>query len=203
MIAHKKFELVLASGSQTRAKMLSDAGLEIESISPRVDEDSIKSAMIAEGATPRDIADFLAEQKSQKVSRKVPEAMVLGCDQILDFDGNVLSKSTTPDDARAQLKSLSGKTHKLFSAAVVCQGGKPLWRHIGTVTLTMHPLSDAFIDKYIERNWPDVSDSVGSYKLEQEGVRLFSQVRGDFFDVLGLPLIPFLNWLVVRGDLEI
>ena len=126
---------------------------------------------------------------------------MLGADQVLALKGEIFSKPESPEEAVDQLKRLSGQIHRLLSALVVYQDGKPLWRHIGEVRLHMHPLSDAFIAEYVARNWESIRWSVGGYKLEEEGVRLFSKVEGDYFSVLGLPLIEFLSWLRARGDL--
>lgn len=193
--------LVLASGSEIRAEMLRCAGLTVEVMPARVDEDSVKQGMLAEESPPRDIADLLAEMKAGKIAGKRPEALVLGCDQVLDFEGALLSKPETPEDAIAQLTEMRGKRHKLLSACVAFDEGKPVWRHVGVVTLSMRMLSDAYIEDYVARNWPSIRQSVGSYKLEEEGSRLFTTISGDYFTVLGLPLLPLLNWLALRGEI--
>jgi septum formation protein len=127
--------------------------------------------------------------------------MVLGCDQVLDLAGELLSKPTSPEQARAQLLAMRGCRHDLLSAAVICEDGAPIWRHIGTARLTVRDFSDTWLDEYITRNWPDIADSVGAYKLEAEGVRLFSRIEGDYFTILGLPLLDLLGFLTLRGDL--
>lgn len=193
--------ILLASGSMIRAALLRNAGLSLETQAPRVDESAIRAALEADGASPRDIADALAEMKALKVSDRHPDAVVIGCDQTLDLDGRVLGKPGTSVEARAQIVALRGKTHRLLSAAVVCHAGRPLWRHVGTARLTMHDVSDDYLDAYVARNWPDIGDSVGAYKLEAEGVRLFSRIEGDYFTILGLPLIELLTWLSIRGDI--
>jgi septum formation protein len=162
----------------------------------------IKQSLEAEQVKPRDIADTLAEMKARKVSEKHPDALVLGCDQVLDHRGQLLSKPETPDAARAQLRALRGGRHMLFSAAVIVENGKPIWRHIGQVRMLMRAVSDPYIDGYVERNWESIRDSVGGYKLEEEGVRLFTRVDGDYFTVLGMPLLELLAYLTLRGDLE-
>lgn len=193
--------LILASKSRTRLQLLQNAGLSVEVETPRVDEEMIRDGMLAEQHTPRDIADALAEAKATRISRKRPGAMVLGCDQVLDLAGDLLSKPTSAEQARAQLRAMRGFRHDLLSAAVICEDGAPIWRHIGTARLTVRDFSDAWLDGYIARNWPDIADSVGAYKLEAEGVRLFSRIEGDYFTILGLPLLDLLGFLTLRGDL--
>ncbi|MFU8880802.1 MAG: Maf family protein [Rhodobacterales bacterium] len=194
--------LILASGSTIRAQLLAQAGLEFLVEQPRVDEEMLRSALLADGATPRDLADALAEMKSLRVSKKNPDAMVIGCDQVLDFGGQVFSKPRSRAEARQQLMQLRGKRHSLLSAVVICEAGKPIWRHIGQVRLFVRDFSEAWLDGYLDRNWPDIADAVGAYKLEKEGVRLFSRVDGDYFTVLGLPLLDIVSYLSLRGDIE-
>lgn len=191
--------MILASTSPTRLAMLRAAGLDPTPIAPRVDEATIRDALTAEGASPRDIADALAEMKARKVAEKHPEALVLGCDQVLALDRQTFAKPETPDDARQQLRQLRGKTHKLLSALVVYENAEPVWRFVGEARLTMHDFSDAYLNDYVGRNWESVRHSVGCYKVEEEGVRLFSAIAGDHFTILGLPLLPLLAWMRNRG----
>ncbi len=194
--------IVLASGSSIRAQLLSNAGVPFEVNVPRVDEDTVKNALIAEEASPRDIADALAELKARKISLKMPGAMVLGCDQVLDFQGQLLSKPTSPEQALEQLKAMRGQRHMLLSAAVIYENGEPIWRHVGQVRLRMRASSDAYLKSYIHRNWESIRHAVGAYKLEEEGVRLFTTIDGDYFNVLGMPLLELLNFLTLRGVIE-
>jgi septum formation protein len=191
--------LVLASTSAIRLQLLQSAGVTVEVAAPRVDEATVRQALQAEGAKARDIADALAELKARKISEKRPGDLVLGCDQVADIDGRLLAKPETPDEARDQLHALRGTSHKLFSAVVAYENAKPVWRHVAEARLTMHHMSDGYLDDYVARNWDSIRHSVGCYKIEEEGVRLFSAISGDHFTILGLPLLPLLAWLGTRG----
>ncbi|PWR02888.1 septum formation protein Maf [Meridianimarinicoccus roseus] len=193
--------LVLASASEIRRQMLLNAGVSVEAIPARVDEAAIRASLCAEGAPPRDIADALAEAKARKIGERHPERLVLGCDQVLAFKGEVFGKPIDLDEARAQIRRLSGDRHTLLSAAVLYCDAKPVWRHVGIVRLTMRTIGEAYLDDYLVRNWDSIRHSVGGYKLEQEGARLFSRIEGDYFTVLGLPLLELLSYLTLRGDI--
>jgi septum formation protein len=193
--------LILASGSVTRLQMLRAAGLDVTAQPARVDEDTLRDALLAEGATPQDLADALAEMKARKVADKSPTALVLGCDQILALKTRIFTKPATLDEAAQQLRDLSAQTHHLHAAAVLYDAGQPIWRRVTTARMTMRPLSEAFIAGYLSRNWPAISTSVGAYQIENEGIRLFSTVEGDYFTILGLPLMPLIDYLITRGFL--
>ncbi len=197
-----KQKIVLASGSAIRATMLRNAGVEFDVAKPNIDEDAIRAAMISEAALPRDIADCLAEAKARKISQKHPEALVLGSDQVLAHEKDILAKPTSAQDAKDQLTRLSGNRHSLLSAAVLYDAGEPVWRHVGEVRLTMRQLSAAYVDDYVARNWESIRHSVGGYKIEEEGIRLFSRIEGDYFTILGLPLLQLLTYLTMRGTLQ-
>ncbi len=190
---------VLASTSPTRLQLLRSAGLEVETVAPRVDEETARASLLAEGAKPRDVADALAEMKASKVADRRPGDLVLGCDQVLEFEGAIFAKPESPDQARDHLRQLRGKSHRLLSAIVAYENAEPVWRHVAEARLTMHDLTDSYIDAYLARNWDSVRHSVGCYKIEEEGVRLFSAIVGDHFTILGLPLLPLLAWLGTRG----
>jgi septum formation protein len=191
--------IVLASTSKIRLQLLSAAGLTVEAIAPRVDEETARVALLAEGAKPRDVADALAEMKARKVSDRRPGDLVLGCDQVLELDGKVFSKPESLAAAREHLCQLRGKSHRLISAVVAYENAEPVWRHVAEAQLTMHQISDPYRDDYLARNWESVRHSVGAYKIEEEGVRLFSSIVGDHFTILGLPLLPLLAWMGTRG----
>ncbi|MCW1918897.1 Maf family protein [Rhodobacter sp. KR11] len=191
--------LLLASQSEIRLTLLRNAGIEVTPHPARIDEATLRESLEAEGATPRDIADALAEAKALKLAMKHPQALVLGCDQVLALGTQIFAKPDTPEEARAQLQMLRGKTHQLLSAAVLYHDMKPVWRHVGVARLTMATPSPDWLDGYVTRNWPAISHSVGAYQLESEGIRLFSQIEGDYFTILGLPLLPLLTYLSLRG----
>ena len=194
-------KIILASGSEIRAQLLQNAAIDFTIKTARVDEDAIKQSLMAEDASPRDIADALAEMKAQRVSAKHPEALVIGCDQVLALGRHIFNKPADPEEAFAQLRSLAGQKHQLLSAAVIYHDAKPVWRHVGVVRLFMREVSDAYLRDYVDRNWSSIRYAVGAYKLEEEGVRLFARIEGDYFNVLGLPLIELLSYLTLRGTL--
>lgn len=191
--------LILASASATRAQMLMAAGIAVTTQPARIDEATIRAALAAEGASPRDQADALAELKARKLADRNPDALVLGCDQILAMRDQVFAKPESLDDARAQLLRLRGQTHQLLSAAVLFHRAEPVWRHVSTARLTMRDFSDAYLDAYLARNWPAIATSVGGYQIESEGIRLFDRIEGDHFTILGLPLLALLSYLSTRG----
>ena len=194
--------LLLASASTIRLQLLRNAGLTVTAEPARIDEETIRQSLEAEQAKPREIADTLAELKAEKLANRHPTALVLGCDQVLAFQGRVFGKPDTPDAARAQLTALRGQTHHLISALVLYDAARPIWRHISEAKLQMRDVSDAYLDAYLARNWASAQHSVGAYKLEEEGVRLFSSIQGDYFSILGLPLLPLLDYLGARGFIQ-
>ena len=191
--------LILASQSEARTRLLRAAGLTFESIPARIDEQAVRESLLA--TDPRDLADSLAELKARKVSASHPDALVIGADQLLVFEGEAIGKSTDFLEARALLKRLSGTTHALITASVLARNGAVVWRHVTRAELTMRPFSDAFLDDYLSANGEELLDCVGCYRLEGEGIQLFSNVSGDYFTILGLPLLPLLGALREFGVL--
>ena len=194
--------LLLASGSTTRLALLRNAGLQVTATPARIDEASIRASLEAEGANPRDIADTLAEMKARKLSDRNPDALVLGCDQVLEFDRRVWGKPETPAQALEHLQMLRGKPHRLLSALVLYDRQEPVWRHVSRADLTMRNVSDRWLQGYIERNWDQIRHCAGAYMIEAEGLRLFSAIEGDYFTILGLPMLPLLSYLELRGFIE-
>lgn len=194
--------LLLASASSIRLQILRNAGIDATALPARIDEENIRHGLEAEDAKPHEIADALAEMKARKLAEKHPERLVLGCDQVLDFNGKVFGKVETLDQGRAQLKSLRGQKHRLISALVLYDQAKPIWRHASHATLTMRQFSDEYLESYLERNWSNARHSVGVYMLEGEGIRLFSATEGDYFTILGLPVLPLLSYLGTRGFID-
>ena len=194
--------IVLASTSPSRRALLSGAGLAFEAVAPGVDEEAAKAVMLEDGAGPREIADALAELKAIRVSRKRP-GLVIGADQTLDLQGELVDKAPDIEAARARLKSLRSKSHVLHAAVVVAQDGQPIWRELKSAKLKMRDFSDDYLEAYLAREGEAVLYSVGCYRLEGEGVQLFERIDGDYFTILGLPLLGLLDLLRRHGAVAI
>ena len=190
--------IVLASASAIRRTLLTNAGIPCIADPGAVDEDEIKLAMKKEGAAPSAVAETLAELKAMRVAPRHGNALVFGADQMLECNGIWFDKPADRDHAAAHLKALGGRTHRLISAVVCIRNGARVWHHTATASLTMRPLSPAFIEAYLDAAGPAVLKSVGAYQLEGLGAQLFSRIEGDYFTVLGLPLLPILAFL--RGS---
>lgn len=196
-------EIVLASASVSRARLLKDAGLTFTAAPAYVDEDSVKQALRQENADALDAAETLAELKAVKVSTNHPQALTIGADTILDFKGTWFDKPADLDHAKAHLMTLRGHTHHLATAVVIAVGGKRIWHARDLSELTMRRFSDAFVDRYIAEAGDALLTSVGAYQLEGLGAHLFERINGDFFSILGLPLLPVLSFLRDRGAVAI
>ena len=195
-------KLILASGSTSRRAMLENAGVAFDIDKPHVDEDAAKASLAAAGTSGRDTADALAQLKAIKVSARTPGALVLGSDSVVQLDdGRLLDKPVDRADAAAHLRLMSGKRHRLHSAAVIAENGAPVWRSVDTATLHVRALSDAFIGSYLDQEWPVIAGCVGCYRIEGPGAQLFGRVEGSQFTILGLPLLPVLDYLRTRGVL--
>jgi septum formation protein len=193
--------IVLASQSASRRAMLLAAGVAFEATAAGVDEDAAKAALAH--LLPRDLADALAELKAIKVSAQKPEVLVLGSDSIVALaDGTLLDKPRDRDEAADHLARMSAGVHRLWSAAVIAEGGRAIWRQVDGAKLHVRPLSDTFIASYLDSEWPSISGCVGCFRIEGPGVQLFHRIEGDHFTVLGLPLFAVLGYLRDRGVLE-
>jgi septum formation protein len=192
-------EIVLASASPVRRRLLEAAGVRLIVDPAAIDEAEMRMSFLAEGAPARDMADALAVLKAERVSLRHPGMLVLGADQVLALAGKVFEKPTNLAQARAQLAALAGRTHTLHSALVAARDGAVIWRHVASARLTMRPLSDAFIGAYLAAAGASVLSSVGAYALEGLGAQLFSRIEGDYFTVLGLPLLPLLDFFRAQG----
>lgn len=193
--------VTLVSKRAARQTIMRQAGVDFEAVVAGVDEDAAKAGLLAEGGTPREVADALAEMKAVKGSTKRP-GLVIGADQTLDFAGRLIDKVDSLDQARALLLELRGQTHKLHSAVVVARDGKPIWRVVQSAKLSVRPFSDAWLDGYLQRRGEHILHCVGCYELESEGVQLFDAIDGDYFTILGLPLMGLLDFLRLHGALE-
>lgn len=193
--------LVLASASAARRAVLEAAALRFEALPSAVDEAAIKQAAQAEGIAAADAAIMLAEAKAERIARRDPEALVIGCDQLLICEGRWFDKPPDSAAARVQLQALRGRRHELVTAVVCHRQGARIWQHVATPRLVMRDFSDAFLDAYLEEEGERVTGSVGAYRLEGPGVHLFASVQGEHAAILGIPLLPLLGFLRQHGVL--
>ncbi len=193
--------VILASASAARAAMLRSAGVAVTTAPSGIDEAALKASLLAETATPREIADALAEAKAVKVSGR-RDGLVIGADTTLDLDGALYDKPLSLEDAEAHLRAFRGRTHRLHSAAVIAEAGRPVWRRVETASLSVRDFSEDFLHAYMAAEGEAVLSSVGCYRLEGLGAQLFSRIEGDYFTILGLPLLAVLDYLRTRGVLS-
>jgi septum formation protein len=195
--------LILASASAGRAAVLRDAGLCFKQVPAAIDEREMEAKLARDGVLEGgSLARMLAAAKAEHVSRAEPEALVVGADQVMSCDGRLYQKPSNVDAAREQLRKLRGKTHTLHAGLAIARDGETLWRHLGLARLTMRDFSDAFLDAYIEAEGEALTRSVGAYRIEGLGIQLFSRVEGDHFTIIGLPLLPLLDYLRECGWLR-
>jgi len=195
-------QLVLASASPFRRRLLLHAGLAFEVEAADIDERCVEGPLIEGGVDPQDVALVLAETKALAVSERRPEALVIGADQTLSLGDELLHKPADMDGARRTLLKLSGRTHQLNSAVVVAKAGEAIWRHVEPADMTMRVLDPGFIGRYLSSVGDKALDSVGAYQLEGEGVQLFATIKGDYFTIIGLPMLPLLAELRRLGAID-
>jgi len=194
--------LILASASAARLALLRGAGLAVEAQPAHIDEAEIKAAARADRASPEDAALLLAELKAARIARRAPDALVIAADQLLVVGEEWFDKPPTPDAAREQLLALRGRTHMLVTAVLCQRGAARIWHHVARPSLTMRDFSDAFLDTYLAAESDALTGCVGAYRLEGMGVQLFDRIEGDYFSILGLPLLPLLGFLRQHGALQ-
>ena len=191
--------LVLASRSQARRALLKGAGIEVALDAADLDEGALSARLLSEGGDARSVAQALAGEKAMAVSARRPGDWVIGSDQTLEHEGTLYGKAASLDEARARLTLWSGTGHRLHSGVALARDGRLVWTACETATLVMRPLSADFIDGYLARNAEAATASVGGYWLEAEGTQLFERIEGDYFTILGLPLLPLMGALRDQG----
>ncbi|MHA6686078.1 Maf-like protein [Mesorhizobium sp. A556] len=194
--------IILASSSPFRRALLVNAGIAVEAIAASVDERALEAPLHDSGVSPEDVALVLAEAKAVDVSEKKTGGLVLGCDQTLSLGDEMFHKPADMEGARRHLLALSGKTHQLNSAAVLVRDGAVLWRYVGIASLTMRKLDPAFIGRHLARVGEKALGSVGAYQIEGEGIQLFEKIEGDYFTIVGLPLLAVLAELRKLGAID-
>jgi septum formation protein len=194
--------VVLASASRFRAALLDRAGVAFETVPSRIDERAVEQAVGDSGVTPEELAVILAEAKAVDVGSRFADRLVIGSDQTLSLDGEALHKVADMEEARRRLLTLSGRTHSLHSAVVLARAGEVVWRHNSTARMTMRRLQPAFIGRHLARVGSGVLSSVGAYQIEGEGIQLFERIEGDFFTIIGLPMLPLLDALRRFGAID-
>ncbi|HWD14824.1 Maf-like protein [Pseudochrobactrum sp. sp1633] len=194
--------LILASQSPFRAALLKNAGIQFTSQKANIDERAVEAPLYETGATPEDVALILSEAKAEEVSQRFPHSLIIGCDQTLSLGSEIFHKPADMDGARRHLLALSGKTHQLNSAVVLVQNGQIVWRHVSVAHMTMRHLEPGFIGRHLARVGDIALSSVGAYQVEGEGIQLFDKIDGDYFTIVGLPLLPLLKELRARGIID-
>ncbi len=195
-------KLILASASPFRKTLLSNAGLSFESVPAAIDEREIEIPLVQQGTPPEGVALALAEAKALSVSAHYRDAYVIGSDQVLSMQGVLFHKCRTFEEARQRLSDMSGKTHFLDSAVTLCFAGKIVWKNVARAAMTFRALSDSEIDAYLHEAGDALFQSVGAYQFEGLGIRLFEKIEGDYFTIIGLPMLPLLSALRQFGLID-
>lgn len=195
-------QLILASKSPYRAQLLKNVGLTVESHPSNVDERTVEAPLLDADLEAADVAEILAQTKAINVSERFPDAYVIGCDQTLSLDGELLHKPADMEEARRRLLQMSGKTHKLNSAVVMVRNGETLWSHVEIARMKMRDLDPGFIGRHLAKVGEIALTSVGAYQIEAEGLQLFEEIKGDYFTIMGLPLLPLLSELRKRSLID-
>ncbi|MDH6231345.1 septum formation protein [Mesorhizobium soli] len=195
-------KIILASGSPFRKALLANAGVPFTAVPADVDERAVEAPLEGTGTTPEEVALILAEAKALNVSERYPGALVIGCDQTLSLDDRIFHKPRDKEDARRHLLDLSGKTHQLNSAVVLVRDGEVLWSDVPIARLTMRKLDPGFVGRHLAAVGDKALDSVGAYQIEGQGIQLFEKIDGDYFTIVGLPLLPLLKELRKLGAID-
>ena len=194
--------IVLASGSVHRRELLKNAGIDFTVEPCDLDERSIEAPLVSSGVGPDDVAAVLAEAKATDVSERHRGEIVIGADQTLSLGDEVFHKPANMEEARKSLLKLSGRTHRLNSAVVLVENGVVTWRHVATADITLRPLDPGFVGRYLAATGQKALTSVGGYQIEKEGIQLIEKIEGDYFTIIGLPLLPLLSELRKRGEID-
>ena len=195
-------QIILASTSPFRRALLENAGVDFEVDRPRIDERAVEEATQGSGITPAEIALIIARAKAEEVSSRHPGGFVVGSDQTLSFEDELLHKPKNMDEARSRLLAFSGRTHFLNSAVAVARNGETIWSHVAEAAMTMRPLDPAFVGRHLAKVGDKALTSVGAYQVEGEGIQLFERIEGDHFTIVGLPLLPLLEALRKLGAID-
>ena len=196
-----KPRIVLASSSQIRSRLLNNAGIQHQVLEAVIDEEAVKAALESEGVSHRDIVDTLADMKAKKVANQFADAFTIGCDQIVVFHDKIFSKPKTKADMNLQIKAMKGQSHEILSAAVIYDGNLPIWRCIGRTKVTLRDLPSKYIKTYVNEHWETTKNCVGCYEVERNGAKIIKKIEGDFFNILGMPLLEILDSLEIHGIL--
>ena len=196
-----KPRIVLASSSQIRSRLLNNAGIQHDVQKAVIDEEAVKASLESQGVSPRNIVDALADIKAKKIANQFSDAFTIGCDQIIVFQNKIFSKPKTKADMTLQIETMKGQSHEVLSAAVIYQGNLPIWRYIAQTKVTLRVLPSKYIKTYVDEHWETTRNCVGCYEVEKNGAKIIKNIEGDFFNILGMPLLEILDFLEIHGIL--